>query len=908
MKKSQLSLKKWEIEYPDLEQLKIRSKKKNLTEKEYSACIDKINDLINGHFASFIRKRHGKRSAEYINKTYNQDPRLIFENVNISRIIEKICQSHTQNVSILTESNGFRYNERVGEYKINMVYLALILRLADILDFTQARTPEIIFKTINFSSKISLIEWKKHLSVLGHEITTNKIQFSCMCEKPEYEKAIRELMDWIDQEIQLAIDITKKFPQEYSQYYFELPILVDRSQICPRENTYIYVDDLNFSLSRDEIVKLFMTKNLYQDPTLCIRELLQNSLDAHRHRQAYFKTRQELSWDGGCIKFKHYLNEDGYEVLCCKDQGIGMNLEIIKKYLLSVGKSYYNSLEFKNERETFKEKGVDFDPFAQFGIGFLSCFMIGDQIKIWTRRFKGPDITPDQPYIVEINGLGGLITIRKGELDQEIGTNVEIIRRDKELFYPPPRMGKIRLINTLLNYAIDCEFPIIADCKIPFLEKQITISSGMQQFQSQMKESGLTRLKSVILDINGIVENLNGYMRIDFLIDKTGNIVLSNEEAKWEYNLKNNSYDLIKLDSNNKIDRMNFSNQILCLDGIKISGFSKSSWYFGFPLIPNPFDLGLVEYIFNISGNLKAPLTPERRPPFRPSKIHKAWFKIIDRAHYVCGCLWEKVLNLISNNDSELFFKLLKVYKGDILWLKAELIWEKIQLPFKQYDVIKWEKISEIKEIYFTFNKKTVALTNDKGGVFTLTPFFNDFTPNNTYYMLIELLILMSTVQFDKEPLFTLTKPYKPEKGLFENIFHIDFHRFYFIPFAQEHNDIILFRLGNDEHSWNIANSRNNLSKIVFENRFSEKLTEIGLFANRALEIFGDPITITLLGSEEYNPTYFMKYLGNLYLHVKDELNADLRPPYKIWCDKAGIVEITHEILENWAKAERLCH
>lgn len=50
----------------------------------------------------------------------------------------------------------------------------------------------------------------------------------------------------------------------------------------------------------------------------------------------------------------------------CRDDGIGMDEYVLGNYFSVLGKSYYNSSDFKN-------KGIDMPPISKFGIGILSC-------------------------------------------------------------------------------------------------------------------------------------------------------------------------------------------------------------------------------------------------------------------------------------------------------------------------------------------------------------------------------------------------------------------------------------------------------------------------------------------------------------------------------------------------------
>src|SRR4029077_21211381 len=122
----------------------------------------------------------------------------------------------------------------------------------------------------------------------------------------------------------------------------------------------------------------------------------------------------------------------GAEFLSCKDNGVGMNKDIIVDFLTRVGRSFYRSPYFERERIRFRQKRVEFDPCSQFGIGFMSCFMLGDRIDIETRRDHGPGHALGEPWLVEINGLGSIVTLRPGTKEtQAVGTKALITCRPR---------------------------------------------------------------------------------------------------------------------------------------------------------------------------------------------------------------------------------------------------------------------------------------------------------------------------------------------------------------------------------------------------------------------------------------------------------------------------------------------
>ncbi len=377
----------WYLNHPNKQEIELQKNSAKLTKNEEEKLSFKLAELESAMLTDYLRTTHAHRSEELVKKLYAADRRLEVFNVNLADLVAKLCLSHHQNALDLIPENGFEYDEQIGTSSVNLPYLAAILRLADILDFDRDRTPDTLFNSIHFTSEVSIREWEKHRGVIGWKITPDEILFSMHFKHPVYEATARQFLGWIDNELRDCHELCSKFPAKFNNYTLQLPHSV-KSRIKAKNNAYIYSDNLEFSLSRNEIVKLLMTDQLYSSPSLCIRELLQNSLDALRYRTALLGC-ANMDWQDGKVEFEHYADEHGYEVVVCRDNGIGMDEKIVKNFFSKAGRSYYRSPEFERERLKLCKHHKDFDPCSQFGIGFMSCFMLGDRIIIKTRRYYG---------------------------------------------------------------------------------------------------------------------------------------------------------------------------------------------------------------------------------------------------------------------------------------------------------------------------------------------------------------------------------------------------------------------------------------------------------------------------------------------------------------------------------------
>lgn len=99
-----------------------------------------------------------------------------------------------------------------------------------------------------------------------------------------------------------------------------------------------------------------------------------------------------------------------------------MDINVIKNYFLKIGASFAESREWNrlNEDKNFKESSILRN--GKFGIGILSSFLIGDKIKVETRKLGSEHI-----FSFETNKYDQVISITKNRTKGEfIGTKIII--------------------------------------------------------------------------------------------------------------------------------------------------------------------------------------------------------------------------------------------------------------------------------------------------------------------------------------------------------------------------------------------------------------------------------------------------------------------------------------------------
>lgn len=324
-----------------------------------------------------------------------------------------------------------------GPDQINWPWLAWLLRLADVMDFDASRTPRVLFESIGITDSKSRTEWKKHLSVpnppkFGQGPDGQTLLYHCpTCPDPYTEAAVRQILGWINEEIAAVRreqDTNAKHFPEKKKLRLELPSKAD-VQFDGRVGGYEYLD-LHFRLDRDAVMELLMGEALYGEPDLALRELVQNSLDALHLRDLRLKLQAKLHTEGPGheppvpvaplnpqveplevrVSWGESADPTERPWIEVADNGVGMTREVIERFLTQIGKSYYKSPDFLRERELMRRHGLHCTTISQFGIGFLSAFMLAEEIELETRAAK-KDGGLEQGWSVRIHGAHGLIAL-----------------------------------------------------------------------------------------------------------------------------------------------------------------------------------------------------------------------------------------------------------------------------------------------------------------------------------------------------------------------------------------------------------------------------------------------------------------------------------------------------------------
>jgi len=324
---------------------------------------------------------------------------LSFDGDSLRGKLVDICVSHNEDSVALVrrdaqnpEQARFPTGFPVGCCAADLHMVSAALRLADILDFDRERTPAVLFYylipgPLSAEDNRSVLEWGKHLAISNWNVESEAIVFRGRCRDHLIHHAVVQFCASIQEEI-AATRATFGAMQEETSWPFQLPASV-KAEIF--EEGYHYVP-YRFELDDQRIYELLMGGAIYDNPLVALRELVQNSVDACKLRDAFTQLNEPYlpkTTDRIFVRYEEPNDKHPQPTITVTDTGTGMDAFILERYFLKVGQSYYRSSEFNRERVLLQKKNLDFAPVSEFGIGFLACFLLAERVEVETAMGRG---------------------------------------------------------------------------------------------------------------------------------------------------------------------------------------------------------------------------------------------------------------------------------------------------------------------------------------------------------------------------------------------------------------------------------------------------------------------------------------------------------------------------------------
>lgn len=232
-----------------------------------------------------------------------------------------ICESHHKDD--IGDFNKYHVKNVYGNSKeetVNLNYIAVILRIADLLHITRDRTPSITRKLVNISNPISVVEWEKQEAVravqpkskrdgnenINEKLEKDTIEVTAYFEGAENADAYFGLSSYLQytrKELNKCYEIVEKAIKKEGAVDYKFPWReIDESRITVKG---FETKKLQFTIAQENILQLLVGHTLYNDSSVVVRELVQNAIDAVKLQNQYEIKNSRMKTEGkNCINLR----------------------------------------------------------------------------------------------------------------------------------------------------------------------------------------------------------------------------------------------------------------------------------------------------------------------------------------------------------------------------------------------------------------------------------------------------------------------------------------------------------------------------------------------------------------------------------------------------------------------------
>lgn len=373
------------------------------------SCFDKMHMVVNARekfpeyaelnlydrlfIGEFIRKNHCRLAFDIVIKGFPlTDSNLEIIPNEWKLLIGHIVRSHGENIWYMQDLIKKEYGE-VFRFvnEIHVLYLMIVLRIADYFDISEKRAAINIFRLQHFSSQISVREWKINQCVKGIRFNvTNDPEVVFIETTPPEDSRTFLSLKYLLENMQKELDTSwAVLGDTYGNQKDEKKLILsvrriktDLLNVNKAAHCVPYLTEPVSFRTNPSILKLLVAPLYNYEPAYGIRELLQNAIDACKEKDVMSKLKGEKYEGKIKIKFSKKNNMEGN--ITVVDNGIGMTKNVITNYYLVAGGSFRNDPMWKNQFMDIETKESTVNRNGRFGIGVLSAFMLGNKVSVET--------------------------------------------------------------------------------------------------------------------------------------------------------------------------------------------------------------------------------------------------------------------------------------------------------------------------------------------------------------------------------------------------------------------------------------------------------------------------------------------------------------------------------------------
>ena len=409
--------------------------------------------------AEYVRRTHHTRIVPMLEQHEDSFASFAFGDASLLQTIAAVCESHGLSSSELDDSRRFPDRRTVRDEEVNVRLMALLLRIADLLDVSPERACPLVQRAAAPLPEESVAHWDQHQRFRHRLTAPDRIELEAECKTAAEHRLVRDWCQWIVDEVASAHTL---MAGTHRHAGWKPPIARmdghDPSiSVAVAPGASYIPSDWTFELDPIAVVNRLVT-DVSAAPLFFVRELIQNAIDATRCRISDVvrgqsgTPPQDIRQVDHALRTAHALRlelsvqtradpvsggAEEVQELSIEDRGVGMSKRVIERYFLQIGRSYYTTPDFRAQYE--------FAPTSRFGVGFLSVFRVSDHVTVQTATTEDVAaksgglclaLTGPRGYVLTESGDRGApgtrITVRLAEpLDQGRLTDMvrELCRR-----------------------------------------------------------------------------------------------------------------------------------------------------------------------------------------------------------------------------------------------------------------------------------------------------------------------------------------------------------------------------------------------------------------------------------------------------------------------------------------------
>lgn len=461
-----------------------------------------------------LRLMHSQQAEKLLAQSWddlNGEQRFLMEDVELrnhyGRDIGKIAASHGKDAAIaeqewanaapLTLHSSFKLDSNT-EWKVDRLKMAMLLRCIDAAHIDSRRAPDML-ACLSQPTGESREHWlfQNRLGAMAINNQSELYWSGQTFEEKDSDAWWRcyETAKMIDHEIRIANRILKNNSRKE----------LSARGVAGAQDISVFLKnvpvqgwhpvDVSFQI-RDvgDVIEKFGGAKLYgEKPHLALRELIQNAADAIRALRVYRNKTQHGRIDISLTE------ENGAWWLHVQDDGIGMSRYVLTDVLLDFGRSLWRDASLREQWAGLAGSG--FEAVGQFGIGFFSVFMLGDEIKVTTWRYG--DAEHDQATLHLRQRTNAKPILLNTPIDQklgEFGTRVSVCLRGGRASLLPKFQANSRVISHLNETPVqEMTLDQVVGALAPALDIDVWCQDGLSEKTQTIEANDWEKLPPVKL-------------------------------------------------------------------------------------------------------------------------------------------------------------------------------------------------------------------------------------------------------------------------------------------------------------------------------------------------------------------------------------------------------------------------